>query len=38
MRQNFEIFDFEFTDEEMDVINGLERGKRLGAHPDHFDF
>jgi diketogulonate reductase-like aldo/keto reductase len=28
-RQNFDIFDFELTQEEMDQIHGLARGKRL---------
>ena len=38
MRQNIDIFDFSMTEEDMDRINALERGGRLGAHPDHFDF
>ena len=38
MKQNMDIFDFSLSDEETNMINALERGGRLGAHPDHFDF
>jgi 2,5-diketo-D-gluconate reductase A len=37
IRENFEIFDFELTDEEMSAIGGLDQGKRLGPDPDQFD-
>jgi diketogulonate reductase-like aldo/keto reductase len=36
--QNAEIFDFSLSEEEMKIIDGLDRGQRIGAHPDHFDF
>ena len=37
IRENFDIFDFELTDEEMSAIGGLDQGKRLGPDPDEFD-
>jgi len=37
IRENFEIFDFELTDEEMSAIGALDQGKRLGPDPDEFD-
>jgi 2,5-diketo-D-gluconate reductase A len=37
IRENFEIFDFELTDEEMSAIGELDQGKRLGPDPDEFD-
>jgi 2,5-diketo-D-gluconate reductase A len=37
IRENFDIFDFELTDEEMSAIGGLDQGKRLGPDPDQFD-
>ena len=38
MRENFELFDFELSDDEMERINGLDRGEagRTGPHPDRF--
>ncbi len=38
MKQNLEVFDFELGENDMTAIAALERGRRLGAHPDHFDF
>ena len=37
---NIDIFDFSLSEEEMEIINGLDRDERLGQHPDdfHFDF
>ena len=35
--ENFEIFDFELTDEEMSAIAELEKAERLGPDPDQFD-
>ena len=37
IRENFDIFDFEITDEEMSAIGALDQGKRLGPDPDQFD-
>lgn len=35
---NADIFDFELTAEEMEVIDSLDRGLRTGEDPDDFDF
>ena len=32
------IFDFELTHEEMNLMNQLNQHKRTGPDPDHFDF
>jgi 2,5-diketo-D-gluconate reductase A len=37
IRENFEIFDFSLTDDEMSAIAGLEKGQRVGPDPDAFD-
>lgn len=39
MRENFEIFDFEITDEELEALTELDRGPdgRTGPDPDTFD-
>ena len=39
MRENFEIFDFEITDEELEALGELNRGEagRTGPDPDTFD-
>ncbi len=36
IEQNFHVFDFELSDEEMDSIERLERGARIGPDPDTF--
>jgi len=36
IRQNFEVFDFELTDEEIETINGLDAGRRTGGDPATF--
>ncbi|AHY48356.1 Aldo/keto reductases related to diketogulonate reductase (plasmid) [Rubrobacter radiotolerans] len=40
MRENFDIFDFELSDGDMQKISALDRGDdgRTGPHPDTFDF
>jgi 2,5-diketo-D-gluconate reductase A len=40
MRENFELFDFELEPEDVEAINGLDRGEagRIGPHPDRFDY
>jgi 2,5-diketo-D-gluconate reductase A len=39
MRENFDIFDFELSDDDMATITALDRGEegRGGPHPDKFD-
>ncbi len=34
MKENLNVFDFELTAEEMLAIDGLDRGQRLGSHPN----
>ncbi len=38
VRENFALFDFELSSEDMDAITGLDRGEegRTGPHPDQF--
>ncbi len=36
MRENFDLFDFELTEQEMDRIAGLDRGDRIGPDPATF--
>ena len=38
MRENFEIFDFELSDEEIEALTALDRGEpgRIGPNPDTF--
>jgi 2,5-diketo-D-gluconate reductase A len=40
IRENFELFDFELESEEVEGINGLDRGEagRNGPHPDRFAY
>jgi 2,5-diketo-D-gluconate reductase A len=40
IRENFEIFDFELSDEELERIDDLDRGEagRNGPHPDRFAY
>ena len=40
MKENFEIFDFELTDEEIEAITALDKGEdgRRGPNPDTFDW
>jgi 2,5-diketo-D-gluconate reductase A len=39
MRENFELFDFELSDEDIGRIDALDRGEdgRTGPHPNRFD-
>ncbi|MDU5146082.1 MAG: aldo/keto reductase [Paenibacillus dendritiformis] len=37
IRENFDVFDFELTEEEMTDINGLNQDKRVGPNPDEFN-
>ncbi len=40
MKENFEIFDFELTDEQVQKISALDKGEdgRTGPNPDEFDY
>ena len=38
IKQNFDVFDFNLTSEDMTAITALNTGKRNGADPDNFDF
>lgn len=40
MKENFDIFGFELSAEDMDAITGLDQGEagRTGGHPDNFDY
>ena len=40
MQENFEIFDFEINDEEIEALTALDRGEagRMGPNPDTFDY
>ena len=35
---NADIFDFELSEDEMSIIDALDRGQRFGPDPDNFDF
>ncbi|MEZ5374133.1 MAG: aldo/keto reductase [Microthrixaceae bacterium] len=37
LTENFEIFDFELSDDEMSRVTGLDRGQRNGPNPDEFN-
>ncbi|BDR54811.1 glyoxal reductase [Bombiscardovia apis] len=38
IEQNFDVFDFELSDEDMAAIAALNTGKRVGADPNNFNF
>ncbi|MCV7102570.1 aldo/keto reductase [Mycobacterium palustre] len=40
IKANFELFDFELDDPDMDAISALDKGEsgRTGPHPDEFDY
>jgi 2,5-diketo-D-gluconate reductase A len=40
MRENFALFDFELSPEQVDAISALDRGEdgRTGPNPDTFDW
>jgi 2,5-diketo-D-gluconate reductase A len=38
VEENFAIFDFELSDEDMTDITGLDKGHRTGPDPDTFDY
>ena len=38
VEENFDIFGFRLTDEEMGEISKLDRGERIGPDPDTFNW
>lgn len=36
--ENIDLYGFELTDEEMTRIDAMDRGERIGPHPDEIDF
>ncbi|MEY9835775.1 aldo/keto reductase [Streptacidiphilus sp. EB103A] len=38
VEENFALFDFELTDDDMTAISGLNRGERTGPNPDTFNY
>jgi len=38
IKENADIFDFELSSEDVKRIDGLDRDKHFGAHPDTFNF
>lgn len=38
IKENSEIFDFNLSEEEMNAIDTLDTGERIGRHPDDVDF
>lgn len=37
LKQNINIYDFQLNDEDMEIINALDTGHRMGADPDNFN-
>ena len=37
IEENFAIFDFELADDQLAAIDGVDRGNRLGSHPEEFN-
>jgi diketogulonate reductase-like aldo/keto reductase len=38
LAENADLFDFELSADEMAKVDALDRGERIGADPDHFNF
>lgn len=36
--ENMQVFDFELTEDDMALLDGLDAGRRFGADPDTFNF
>jgi len=37
IEENFDVFGFELSDDDVAAIEGLDSGNRLGPDPEHFD-
>ena len=38
VEENFALFDFELSDDDMDAVTGLNRDERIGPDPDHWNW
>ncbi len=38
IRENFQVFDFQLSEDEMAAIDAMNENRRVGADPDNFDF
>lgn len=38
IKENTQIFDFELSEADMDVLDSLDQGKHFGPDPDNFNF
>ena len=36
IRENFDVFDFQLSEQEMEAIDALDEGRRIGPDPDTF--
>jgi len=37
IQENFELFDFELTDDQLSAISAVNADNRLGSHPNDFN-